>query len=775
MTHRPVIHFTPARNWMNDPNGLVFHNGRYHLFFQHNPHGLAHATIGWGHASSPDLLTWTEHPVAIEADATEQIFSGSVVIDHDNTAGFAGPGETALVAVYTSLAAGTGIQSQALAFSVDDGLTWTKYAGNPVLDRGSLEFRDPKVFRYDGPAGSYWVMVAVEAVDRQVLLHRSDDLKTWTFLSAYGPAGAVGGVWECPDLFPLAVDGDPDDVRWVLVISLNPGGIAGGSGTQYVVGRFDGVEFTPDEPRGAAGPGELDELDWLDYGRDCYAGVSFHGLPDDRRTLIAWMSNWDYAHHLPDGAWRGAMTTPRRLALTSRQGRAQLTARPILPVGERVGFDPDADILPLPRAARIDLRATGDVELEFSGLGGPVVLLRCSPGEIVLDRSQVSGIHPAFPSVERMPVPDAAEVTIVIDATSIEVFAAEGLRTLTDLVPWRGAVTLHARSAGGVVERLEVRDLAPGSAPAPVLVVGESLIDVVDRNGDRARHVGGSPLNVAYGLGRLGIPAVFATEFGDDADGDAIAQHLASVGVPIERTDDTARATSTAIAHIGPEGAAVYEFDLDWTFRTPPAVADVAAVHVGSIGALRLPGAERVLAFVEALPGDVLVTFDPNVRPAVVPPVERTRELVERYAARAAVVKLSDEDAAWLYPGGVDEAAARLLGCGARLVAVTCGAEGSDLHTGSTSVHVPARPTRVVDTIGAGDAYMTGLVAAIVTGIGAQSVLDGALTVRDLERIGRVAAAAAAITVGRSGAMPPTAAELARALRDAAVASPTGR
>jgi len=767
MTHRPVIHFTPARNWMNDPNGLVHHGGRHHLFFQHNPHGLDHATVSWGHASSTDLVTWTEHPVAIEADAAEQIFSGSVVVDDENTAGFAGAGETALVAVYTSVSAATGIQAQALAFSVDEGLSWTKYAGNPVLDRGSRDFRDPKVFRYDGPAGRYWVMVAVEAVDRQVLLYRSDDLKAWTFLSAYGPAGAVGGVWECPDLFPLAVDGDPAEVRWVLLISLNPGGVAGGSGTQYVVGRFDGTTFTPDVPRGEVGAGELGTLDWLDHGRDCYAGVTFHGLPDDERTLIAWMSNWEYAHDLTDGTWKGAMTTPRRLALVTCDGRPQLTARPILPAGRPVACDPDAGALPLPRAARIDLRIEGDVELEFSGLGGPSVLLRCSPGEIVLDRSRVSGIHPAFPSVERMSVPDAAELTIVVDTTSIEVFAAGGLRTLTDLVPWQGAVTLHPRSTGGIVERLEVVDLAPHSAP--VVVIGESLIDVVDRNGDRARHVGGSPLNVAFGLGRLGIPALFATEFGDDADGAAIARHLASVGVPIQRTADGTGRTATAIAHIGPEGAAAYEFDLEWTFRTPPQVPAIAAVHVGSIGALRSPGAERVLAFVATLPADVLVTFDPNIRPAVVPPLAQTRELVERYAARAAVVKLSDEDAGWLYPGGPEEAAERLLGCGARLVVVTRGVEGSDLRTASTSVHVPARPTRVVDTIGAGDAYMTGLLAAVVAGAGVPSVLDGALTEADLQRIGRVAAAAASLTVSRSGAMPPTAVELDRGLRDLGV------
>ncbi|BDZ40150.1 hypothetical protein GCM10025863_27640 [Microbacterium suwonense] len=223
---RPLVHFTPAHNWMNDPNGLLFHDGRYHLFFQYNPEGIGHANMSWGHASSTDLIDWTEHPVAIPCDENEQIFSGSAVVDEGNTAGFAGPGETALVAIYTSVSAVTGIQSQTLAYSVDDGMTWTKY-GTPVLDRGSKDFRDPKVFRYRGPSDDYWVMVAVEAVDRQVVLYRSDDLREWTFLSVYGPAGAVDGIWECPDLFPLAVDGDSGDVRWVLVISMSPGAIAG--------------------------------------------------------------------------------------------------------------------------------------------------------------------------------------------------------------------------------------------------------------------------------------------------------------------------------------------------------------------------------------------------------------------------------------------------------------------------------------------------------------------------------------------------------------------
>ncbi|MDL9978814.1 glycoside hydrolase family 32 protein [Microbacterium sp. ASV49] len=452
MAGRPRIHFTPARNWMNDPNGLVFHRGRYHLFFQHNPFGADHAHMSWGHASSPDLMEWTEHPVAIPCDEHEEIYSGSIVIDEENTSGF---GHSALVAVYTSHTAER--EAQSLAYSVDDGMTWTKYAGNPVLDRGSQNFRDPKVFRYAGDAGDYWVMSAVEATEHRVVLYRSDDLRTWTFLSSYGPAGAVGGVWECPDLFPLLVDGDPEDVRWVLLISLNPGGIAGGSGTQYVVGRFDGVTFTPDRPV----PDDLASVDWLDYGRDCYAGVTFSGLPVEERTLIAWMGNWDYARgEVPTSPWRGAMTVPRRLSLVTSGGRPRLRSLPVLPVGRAV----DADGA-LPVAARIDLRARiddgGSVVLTIAGDEGRASIV-CTPDAMSLDRTAAGTFAPLFPGVEsaRLSAPDdVMELTILVDAYSVEVFAQSGVAALTDLVFVGDRRGIDVAIVDAVVESLEVSDL----------------------------------------------------------------------------------------------------------------------------------------------------------------------------------------------------------------------------------------------------------------------------------------------------------------------------
>nr|WP_275889569.1 fibronectin type III domain-containing protein [Nakamurella flavida] len=249
--YRPDFHYTPEKNWMNDPNGLVYYQGVYHLFYQYNPFGTTWGNMSWGHATSTDLVRWTEQPLAIPQDADADIFSGSIVVDHDNTSGFGTAENPPLVAMYTT-AYRTGEQAQSLAYSTDAGQTWVKYPG-PVLDRDSNNFRDPHVFWYDGgtPETSYWVVVTVEALDHQVLLHKSTDLKNWTQLSTFGPANATGGQWECPDLFPLAVDGDPTNIKWVMVVNINPGAVGGGSGGQYFVGDFDGTTFTSESTVGS--------------------------------------------------------------------------------------------------------------------------------------------------------------------------------------------------------------------------------------------------------------------------------------------------------------------------------------------------------------------------------------------------------------------------------------------------------------------------------------------------------------------------------------------
>lgn len=252
--YRPAIHFSPAKNWMNDPNGMVFHKGVYHLYYQHNPSGNTWGNMSWGHATSTDLVHWKEQPLAISTDDQEDVFSGSVVVDKDNSSGFGTAENPPMVAIYTSAykdpSPHRGLQAQSLAYSLDDGQTWTKYSANPVLNRNSANFRDPKVFWHSSPdGGGYWVMAAVEATDHKVLLYKSTNLKDWTALSEFGPANATGGLWECPDLFPLAVDGDPNNVKWVMVVNINPGGVAGGSAGQYFVGSFDGTTFTSESTK----------------------------------------------------------------------------------------------------------------------------------------------------------------------------------------------------------------------------------------------------------------------------------------------------------------------------------------------------------------------------------------------------------------------------------------------------------------------------------------------------------------------------------------------
>jgi levanase/levanbiose-producing levanase len=478
---RPAIHFTARDTWLNDPNGLVFHDGLYHLFFQNNPYGNVWGNMSWGHASSRDLLHWTEHPVAIACDEKEDIYSGSVVVDHGNTSGFGTPDAPALVAIYTSAyktaSQHSGTQAQSLAYSTDGGMTWQKFDRNPVLTRNSAHFRDPKVFRYQGDHGACWVMVAVEAQHQKVVFYRSEDLKSWEFLSDFGPANADAGEWECPDLFPLAVDGDPDNIKWVLIVNVNPGAVAGGSGGQYFIGHFDGAGFLPDAdslaaPAGisalgdsAAAAAALQQSLWLDWGRDCYASVSFSNAPDDRRIIIGWMNNWDYANHLPTNPWRSSMTLAREVRLTAVNGSASLIQQPVmaeLNAGEKLTASRDhmnadhfelrdsalrlPDAVPgsahiieaeiLPRSAeRVDFRLFGSSD----GSGGAVLSYNTTSARLILDRTRSgnTGFHGKFPSVESAPLvleDGALTLQIVVDHCSVEVFAQGGKVVLTDLI-----------------------------------------------------------------------------------------------------------------------------------------------------------------------------------------------------------------------------------------------------------------------------------------------------------------------------------------------------
>jgi sucrose-6-phosphate hydrolase SacC (GH32 family) len=317
---RLEYHFTPPRNWTNDPNGLVYYKGEYHLFYQYNPFGTKWGHMSWGHAVSPDLLHWRDLPVALQEEDGVMVFSGSAVVDEHNSSGLCrnrdSSDRSCLVAIYTGHTATR--QTQNIASSNDRGRTWMKYKGNPVLDLGLKDFRDPKVMWY--APQKKWVMTAALSDRQKLRFFESRDLIHWKALSDFGPAGATGGAWECPDLFELPVTGTAEK-RWVLVVNINPGGVAGGSGTQYFIGRFDGTRFTNEN----AASQQL----WMDYGKDHYAAISYFGVPDSRRVMTGWFSNWQYANDTPETDWRGAMNLPREISLVKTPSGIRVRQQPV--------------------------------------------------------------------------------------------------------------------------------------------------------------------------------------------------------------------------------------------------------------------------------------------------------------------------------------------------------------------------------------------------------------------------------------------------------------
>ena len=346
---------------MNDPNGLVWHKGEYHLFFQHNPFGTQWGHMSWGHAVSKDLRTWEELPIAIAEDEDGAIFSGSAVSDGDD-----------LVAIYTRHTETN--QTQCIAVSKDNGLTFEKYKNNPVLDENKKDFRDPKVFKYKNE----WIMAVAQPHEHQISFYSSPNLITWKHLSDFGPAAATGGVWECPDLFPLEVEGEE---VWVLIVSLNPGGLHG-SGTQYFIGDFNGTTFVPrystDEPR------------WLDYGKDNYAGVTFNNEPNGKRIFIGWLANWDDVRSHPATSWTSQMTLPRQLGLTIFNGEIVLTQQPgVKPTYEIEILTPKSGVIGLEGFVRVGYNVdtkklfVNEYEAPYEPLGEMLHI------KVVIDRSSV--------------------------------------------------------------------------------------------------------------------------------------------------------------------------------------------------------------------------------------------------------------------------------------------------------------------------------------------------------------------------------------------------
>lgn len=426
--YRPHVHYTPAANWINDPNGLVFFGGQYHLFYQYNPYASSHAHMHWGHAVSTDLVHWREQDVAL-AEGDHQIFSGSAVVDWQNSSGLGDGTSPLLVACYTGHTETH--QAQYLASSQDGGKTWTRHP-NPVLDRGKRDFRDPKVFWY-APTAS-WIMAVVHPIEREVELLRSADLHTWTPLSRFGPAGKTGGIWEVPDLFPVLDDQGQE--HWILKVDLNPGGPYGGSGVQYWVGDFDGQTFTP-----------RTESRWVDYGQDFYAAITWHDLPD-RRVWLSWMSNWQYAHHVPTAAagWRGAMSLPREIGVRMDAEGPALVQWPVpelqtlrqamrpLQVG-LTALEPD-------QAHELRLNWSGTaafrVRLEFRSEVGIEVSVEVTPRELVVHRPEtaVTTDLQGYAGIHRAPLPqlEAHDLHLFLDACSLEIFAGGGRAVLTDLL-----------------------------------------------------------------------------------------------------------------------------------------------------------------------------------------------------------------------------------------------------------------------------------------------------------------------------------------------------
>lgn len=488
--YRPEYHFTPARNWMNDPNGLIYFGGRYHLFFQHNPYGDQWGHMSWGHAVSRDLVHWQELPVAIPETRAWMIFSGSIVADTMDSSGLGSRRAAPLVAIYTAHGQDSRhLESQAIASSVDGGATWTQYPGNPVLDLRSQAFRDPKVFWHEQTR--QWVMVAALSELHQVTFYGSPNLKDWQHLGDFGPAGATDGAWECPDLFVLPVEDSPGESRWVLKVDVNGSRRLQGSGAQYLVGRFDGHTFLPDDSQG---PQEAD------FGRDFYASSSWSNAPKEprRRVWIAWMSDPRYAGRTPTAPWRGAMSVPRELSLR-RSGNVLLVAQ--TPVRELRALR--ANARPLPRAAlRADdttdlgpLQPASEVEawLELGTAGEAGLAIRLGPSgqtehpeqiligydahtrELFADRTQAGlDVDPAFATRQHTPLPlnagSALHLDILLDRSSIEVFAEHGLKVLTLLAfPSRPGARLYAYASGGeaVLAQGTSWDLAGGhSHPA---------------------------------------------------------------------------------------------------------------------------------------------------------------------------------------------------------------------------------------------------------------------------------------------------------------------
>jgi len=460
--YRPNFHYTPKKGWMNDPNGMFYADGQYHLYYQFYPDGNKWGPMHWGHTTSKDMIKWEEQPIAIYPDKDKYIFSGSAVVDVNNTSGLRNGKKAPIVAIYTlhdmtkEKENKIDVEQQDLAYSNDNGFTWQKFEeGNPVVKNpGIRDFRDPKV-TWDR-THKQWVMV-LAAQDR-AQFYKSTNLKNWEYLSDFGKnIGAHGGVWECPDFFQMKVEGS-NETKWVLIQSLNPGGANGGSGTQYFIGDFDGTTFKQDT--NFAQRVEKEKAVWLDYGKDNYAGVTWDNIPstDGRKLFIGWMSNWDYAQQVPTFSWRGITTIAREIQLIKKGNDYSLISNPVKEINKYISKTvkpkniKGKGIISISEAGRIDLtKAIINFNLKNLKQDTYTFILSNSLGEsltfginnsehyLFLDRSKSGKIDfsEKFASTITKAIFDGnqkeAVFKIILDKTSIEIFYNNGEKVITEL------------------------------------------------------------------------------------------------------------------------------------------------------------------------------------------------------------------------------------------------------------------------------------------------------------------------------------------------------
>ncbi len=421
---------------MNDPNGLVFYEGEYHLFYQHYPDSTVWGPMHWGHAVSTDLIHWEHLPIALYPDSLGYIFSGSAVVDWKNTSGLGSTEQPPLVAIFTyhnaagERAGKIDYQTQGIAYSLDKGRTWTKYDHNPVLaNPGIIDFRDPKVAWNE--VSNQWVMTL--AVKDHIEFYGSPDLKKWNKLSEFGKSlGAHGGVWECPDLFPLK--DEAGNTHWVLFVSINPGGPQGGSATQYFVGDYDGKNFIPQDTL----------TRWIDYGADNYAGVTWSDIPamDGRRLFIGWMSNWQYANVVPTKAWRSATTLPREVVLNKKDQIFELKFKPAAEIKSIVqnpkSFTGDATMESPLSLIEFNVDDSQNFILTISNDKSEKVIISAADGLFSVDRttSGITNFSDVFPAINKMDIRDVQirNIKLYLDLASIEIFINDGERVMTEIV-----------------------------------------------------------------------------------------------------------------------------------------------------------------------------------------------------------------------------------------------------------------------------------------------------------------------------------------------------